>query len=116
MNMNTVLLMILGHLVSDYTLQGWLAQAKSKSWWKQNAPDEKFRNDWLAALVCHALYWAILTFLPLYGNENWYAIVLINAAVHTVIDHLKCNAKILNLIQDQFLHLVQILVTFFIFG
>ena len=34
--MNTILLMILGHMLADYTLQGWLAQAKGKSWWRQN--------------------------------------------------------------------------------
>ena len=113
---NIILLMVLMHLLSDYTLQGWLAQAKSISWWKQNAPDKKFKNDWMAALICHSLYWAILTFIPLYRNEHWFYFVLGNTVLHCIIDDLKCNRKKINLIEDQFLHLVQIIATFLVFG
>ena len=118
--MNAILLMILGHLLADYTLQGWLAQAKSKSWWRQNFQEhelEKVRHDWQAALICHSLYWSILTLLPLYGkSECWYVYVLVYNVIHAVIDDLKCNQKKINLVQDQLLHLVQIVVTYLIIG
>lgn len=110
--MKTIILMILGHLVSDYTLQGWLAQAKQIKWWKDNAPDEKYRHDWIAGLVCHSLYWSILTFLPLYRDDGFIPAVMANAYVHAVIDHLKCNRLSINLCEDQLFHLVQIVLTF----
>lgn len=108
--MKIILLMILGHLVSDYTLQGWLADAKQVSWWRRQTSDPKYRHDWLAGLVCHSLYWSILTFLPLYSLGCWPWIVASNAAIHAVIDHAKANSRIINLWQDQALHLVQILI------
>ena len=38
-----LVLMILGHLIADYLLQGWLAKAKAKSYW-ENAPEkERFK-------------------------------------------------------------------------
>ena len=38
-----LVLMILGHLIADFPLQGWLAQAKAKSYW-ENAPEkERFK-------------------------------------------------------------------------
>lgn len=30
------------HIVDDYYLQGWLASAKQKSYWKENAPDKLY--------------------------------------------------------------------------
>lgn len=110
--MRIIILMILGHLVSDYTLQGWLANAKQIKWWKDNAPDNMYRNDWIAGLACHSLYWSILTFLPLY-HSDWFApAVFANAIIHMVVDDLKCNRLSINLCQDQAFHLAQILVTF----
>lgn len=32
------LLMIFLHIIDDYKLQGWLASAKQKKYWKENAP------------------------------------------------------------------------------
>ena len=107
--MKLILLMILGHLVSDYTLQGWLAEAKQIAWWRKQTDDPKNRHDWLAGLVCHSLYWSLLTFLPLYGYAEWAWIVVTNAALHAVIDHAKANMRIINLWQDQLMHLIQIL-------
>jgi len=119
--MNTIMLMLLGHLVSDYTLQGWLADAKQRNWWAvrtSELPAESkvlYRHDWMAGLACHALYWSLVTFLPLYGHPAWWVIVLSQASVHAVVDHLKCNAHRINLWQDQLLHLLQILVAYWLF-
>lgn len=114
--MKLILLMILGHLIADYTLQGWLASAKQSEWWKKNAPDELYKYDWLMALLCHSLYWSILTFLPLYSSPLWAYTVLVNAALHAAVDHLKANARLINLWHDQLLHLAQIIATCLVLG
>ena len=115
--MNTVLLMILGHLVADYTLQGWLADGKQKSWWDKICGGkvlDKYKHDYIAALVCHSFYWSIAMMLPLYGNGAWAFAVIGNAIVHTAVDDLKANRKVINLCQDQLLHLAQIVATYLI--
>ena len=65
MNWQTILvLMLLGHLVADYTLQGWLADGKQESWWKKvcgGVIPDKYKYDYVAALFCHALYWSIFS-------------------------------------------------------
>ena len=113
-----IALMLLGHLVSDYTLQGWLADGKQKKWWQKLVPNgelpRKYRFDYLAALVCHALYWSIFICAPFYASAYFLWAILANTVVHAIVDDLKANRGVLNLIQDQLLHLNQILVTFFI--
>lgn len=116
----TLVLMILGHLISDYTLQGWLADGKQKSWWRkifgavvENAVPDKYRFDYIAALVCHALYWSIFICAPFYASDWFLTAIILNSAAHAIIDDLKANRFKLNLIQDQLLHLGQILATFF---
>lgn len=112
----TLVLMLLGHLVSDYTLQGWLADGKQKLWWNKAYGGkkvlEKYRHDYIAALVCHALYWSIFICAPFYASDWFLAVIILNSAAHAIIDDLKANRMKLNLIQDQLLHLVQILLTF----
>lgn len=58
----TIIAMLSAHLITDYTLQGWLAEGKQKSWWDKisngNLPP-KYRYDYIAALICHALYWSV---------------------------------------------------------
>jgi len=112
--MEILLFMILGHLISDYTLQGWLADGKQKSWWVKrlyglsSAIQAKYRYDYIAALICHSLYWSIITFLPVHDIAGWPVIVLFNAAIHCIIDDLKANRLKINLCTDQLLHLGQI--------
>lgn len=120
--MKIILLMILGHLIADYTLQGCLAKMKQKAWWKEMLNDikperrHKYHHDYIVALVCHALYWSLLAFLPLYNSPVWASVVLVNAALHAVIDDLKANRNAINLCQDQLLHLAQIVVTYLVLG
>ena len=109
----SLMLMILCHLLADYPLQGWLAQAKSKSYW-ENA-DDKNKRDYIPALVCHCAMWGILVFLPLtfFCDEfGWFWLALpTNIAIHYVVDNLKANKRAINLWQDQLIHFMQILVT-----
>lgn len=112
-----LILMLLGHLVSDYTLQGWLADGKQKKWWQKLVPNgelpRKYKYDYIAALICHALYWSIFICAPFYASAYFLWAILANTVVHAIVDDLKANRGVLNLIQDQLLHLIQILVTFF---
>ena len=112
-----LVLMLLGHLVADYTLQGWLADGKQKSWWRkvfgghEDSVPDKYRFDYIAALVCHALYWSIFICVPFFASSWFLAAVALNTIVHAIVDDLKANRMKLNLIQDQLLHLGQILMT-----
>ena len=59
-----VLLMIFCHIVDDYYLQGWLASAKQKKYWEENAPDKMYRFDYIWALIMHSFSWAFMIMLP----------------------------------------------------
>lgn len=111
---HTVLLMLLAHLVADYTLQGWLADGKQKAWWDKvfggRTPDA-YCLDYIAALACHALYWSLLVCAPLWDSPRLAWLVAVNTVVHAVVDDMKANKKRINLVQDQLLHVLQIGIT-----
>ena len=123
MKIALLIFMIFAHITDDYYLQGWLASAKTKNWWKKNAPDKLYSKDYIMALFCHSLSWSIMIFLPiliysLYNqiDLNWFYLVLpINLIVHAIIDDLKANKFKINLIIDQSIHFIQIFITWLIF-
>lgn len=110
------LLMILGHLIADYPLQGILAQLKQKSFWSKYGP--KYRDDYIPALLGHSVMWGIIVFLPIlyfWGDylHWWQYLNLIQLiCFHFVIDDLKANRGKINLIQDQFFHFCQICLAY----
>ena len=113
--------MIFCHVVDDYYLQGWLASAKQKKWWIENAPNDLYKNDYLMALFCHSFSWSFMIQLPIliysfYTHLFIWNILLfiINLIIHMFIDNLKANKLKINLIQDQIIHFIQIVVTWFI--
>lgn len=119
MNKEFVLLfMLFCHVFDDYFLQGCLATLKQKKYWKENAPEEMYRNDYKMALVMHAISWSFMIMLPIafYNHFNvdgtFIAMFIANAAIHAIIDDLKANRKLINLIYDQICHIVQIAYTF----
>ena len=119
--MKLFLLMLLLHFIADYTLQGCLANMKQKSWWveqcqKHGFDFEKYKYDYVCSLICHALYWTLITFTPIIFFSDLSdivitAIVIGNMSIHAFIDHIKANKFKINLIVDQLLHLAQILIT-----
>lgn len=123
MKIALLIFMIFAHIIDDYYLQGWLASAKTKNWWKKNAPDKLYSKDYIMALFCHSLSWSIMVFLPiliysLYNqiDLNWFYLVLpINLIIHAIIDDLKANKFKINLIIDQSIHFIQIFITWIIF-
>ena len=123
MKIALLIFMIFAHITDDYYLQGWLASAKTKNWWKKNAPNKLYSKDYIMALFCHSLSWSIMVFLPiliysLYNqiDLNWFYLVLpINLIIHAIIDDLKANKFKINLIIDQSIHFIQIFITWIIF-
>lgn len=123
--MNTAILilvsMIFCHILDDYCLQSFcLVNLKQKSWWEKNASDSKYSKDYLVGLLCHSISWAFMVMLPivivLKGELNWLWILLpVNTVIHFLVDDLKANKKKINLIQDQLIHLGQILATWILF-
>jgi hypothetical protein len=122
-----LLAMIFLHIVDDYYLQGWLASAKQKSWWEKNAPDKLYKNDYIMALFIHSFSWAfMIMIIPSiyllntlgYINSTVIAITIwfiLNLIFHMITDNKKANRKEINLIQDQLVHLSQVLFTWTIF-
>ena len=116
-----LLAMIFFHIVDDYYLQGWLASAKQRMWWKNNAPDKIYEDDYIMALFMHSFSWTFMIMLvPTLLNINNLSILYVfvfgvNLLIHAVVDNAKANLKMLNLIQDQLIHLFQIYVTWLIF-
>ena len=114
-----LLCMLFCHIVDDYYLQGWLASAKQKSWWENNAPEELYKNDYIMALCEHAFSWTfIIMLIPtiyIYFNLCNVGIYLFmfcfNWAIHCIVDDSKANKKMINLIQDQLVHISQVILT-----
>lgn len=117
-----LILMFFTHIVDDYYLQGILAKMKQKGWWKENASDEKYKFDYIPALICHALSWTIMITLPILYASSWnphwalYIIMGANLAIHAVIDDLKANKHKINLCIDQSVHFAQIIATWCIWA
>lgn len=118
-----LLTMIFFHIVDDYYQQGWLASAKQKSYWEQNAPDKMYKHDYIMALFMHSFSWSfMIMFVPtvysliIASNINAVSLVimiffLVNLCLHMITDDKKANKKEINLIQDQLVHLTQIVAT-----
>lgn len=116
-----LILMFFLHIVDDYYFQGILASLKQKSWWEEHAPGKLYQNDYKIALFEHAFSWSFVISLPWlvinFINYNLglslmlIAFYIFNTCTHALIDNLKANAKIINLIEDQCAHFIQIFIT-----
>ncbi len=117
--------MLFCHIYDDYHLQGILVDFKQKSWWKKNCPDKEYKYDYIIALFEHGFSWSFMIMLPLTflniigwmesNVEDFVLLLVINTLVHSAIDHLKANKKILNLCENQVIHVGQVLITWLIF-
>lgn len=120
-NIFIVLLMLFFHIVDDYHFQGILASMKQKEWWKENAPQQSYRYDYIMALMMHSLSWSFMIMLPIaFANGlnigmNFAFVLIANTILHGIVDDLKANRKKINLIIDQSIHLLQIVATAILF-
>lgn len=121
MNIFILIWMLFMHIVDDYYLQGILASMKQKIWWqKQEGYCDKYKHDYIIALIMHAFSWAFMITVPLIiigANQIVLSItIMINTIIHAIVDDLKANKKKINLVADQSIHVTQIVVTFIIFA
>lgn len=120
-NIFIVLLMIFMHIVDDYYLQGWLASAKQKKYWEENAPEKLYRYDYIWALIMHSFSWAFMIMLPIAFVKgfdigiSFLTVFICNLILHAFVDDLKANKRMINLWVDQITHLCQIALTAIIF-
>ncbi len=118
--MGVLLIMIFLHIVDDYYLQGILANMKQKDWWNKNLPQLLYRYDYLWALIMHSFSWTFMIMLPIMYLNNFevshvfMAIFIFNTIIHGFTDNLKANVKQINLIQDQIIHIIQIIITWWL--
>jgi hypothetical protein len=109
--------MIFCHIVDDYYLQGWLASAKQKKWWEENAPQSLYKYDYIWALIMHSFSWAFMIMLPIAFTMSFQINVLFiivfvaNMIGHALTDDEKANRFTINLWIDQIVHLSQIAMT-----
>lgn len=118
-------IMLFCHIFDDYFLQGCLATLKQKDYWEDYTKDKPekralYKNDYLAALICHGFSWSFMIMLPLNIVSSFkspYCIVMlfINFAIHTIVDNSKANVKSINLCEDQIIHLIQVFFTWAMF-
>ena len=117
------------HILADFNLQGILADMKQARWWNRQIDNlfsagqdpiprhfhrYRYKDDYIVALWMHALMWSIITFgmLALIVSPMALSIIIIvNAMIHAIIDDRKANMYLINLEQDQIMHIVQIAVT-----
>lgn len=119
MKWSILLAMIFCHILDDYKLQNPVLQdLKQKCWWDKH-PNmcDKYKDDYKMALAMHGMSWSFMIMLPImlwlkFDVNVWFIITwAVNARMHSEIDDWKANRGKLNLIQDQLLHLLQIVVT-----
>lgn len=116
-----LLIMIFLHIIDDYRLQGILASMKQKEWWvKQEGYKDMYKHDYIIALLCHSFSWAFMIMLPIFVSISFkltpavISIFICNLLAHALIDDMKANKHQINLVVDQSVHLLQIVVTWFI--
>ena len=120
-----LIFMLFFHIIDDYYLQGMLASMKQKSWWDKHADNKLYKYDYMMALIEHAFSWAVMINIPIvvYSyimNVNlnpilFISMFILNWIIHAMTDNAKANMFKINLIQDQCIHIMQILLTWFIF-
>lgn len=88
-------------------------------------PEKLYKYDYIMALAEHAFSWTCSIHIPVlvyaYVFQDFkslyvYIIVfLVNWAIHAITDHYKANLHKINLIQDQSIHIVQIIISWLIY-
>jgi len=83
-------------------------------------PKKIYKKDYLIALFFHSFSWSFMVMLPLYYYYNYMfnnvllILFILNIVIHFIVDDLKANKGIFNLIQDQLIHLLQIFISWFV--
>ena len=117
------LAMIFFGIVDDFYLQGKLCYLKQKKWWEDNYPDGQYSLDYKCALIIHSFSWSFMVMTPPFLYFHHYlentanadvaypvigTLIIINTFIHYMVDDAKANKLTINLITDQYLHIIQI--------
>lgn len=115
------LLMLFCHVFDDFFLQNCLSDLKTRVFWsKWTQENSSYKNDYIAALIMHSISWSFMIMLPLAIRYSFNVPILfgilfiVNVVIHAYVDNLKANKYKINLIQDQSIHILQIILTFLI--
>lgn len=116
--MKIFLLMLLLHIIDDFVLQAaCLNNLKQKAFWADyvTKTNKLYQYDYLVALFIHGLSWSLMIHLPFIFTDcnEWalFGLIIFQAIIHSKVDDEKANKKTINLVTDQFIHLVQIVIT-----
>jgi len=122
--MFVLFIMIFAHIIDDFKLQGIMADMKCRLWWYNTINTlehgEIYKYDYIVPLILHGFQWSMMVHsvfllsVSMRDNPILYISIIINGLVHSFIDNLKANEFKINLIQDQLLHLIQIIVIYLI--
>ena len=113
------------HVLDDFGLQHFthLNELKQKAWWteqlkKYPALDARlYKHDYIVCLMLHAFKWTCLTMVPMliaFGLPSAWTLALLvifSTATHAFIDDLKANKLKISLLQDQAMHVLQLIVS-----
>ena len=114
-----LLSMFFCHIIDDFYLQGILAEMKQKQYWLQYHY-KMYKYDYIMALVIHAFSWTFMIHIPILTliltnhitiPVQLFIVFLINVIIHSFIDNMKANLKLINLVEDQLIHFSQIIIT-----
>ena len=125
-----LMLCIWCHIIDDFVLQAaCLSKLKQRDWWKKQIGEmfeySPYREDYVIALIVHGLSWSFSILIPMIAYQFYtgdpipvgffWTSFCLNGLIHAIVDHLKANEYLINLVVDQSIHMAQILVTLFIF-
>ena len=117
-----LLSMLFMHILDDYCLQGILASMKQKEWWLSlNEYKPMYKYDYVVALIMHSFSWAFMIMLPIAitvkfnVSASFIIALFVNMIIHCIVDNLKANVRVINLVTDQAIHIIQILATALVF-
>lgn len=114
-----ILSMFLMHVIGDSIFQSiTLSMKKRKYYWKDY---NDYRNYlYIFYLLLHSFIWSTtihFSLILIMGikiiTRMFIISYIINILLHSVIDDMKANRKMIGMIIDQFLHSLQILLTFY---
>ena len=126
-----LIIMIYLHIFDDFHLQGILASMKQKQWWKdawekdsENSGKTEhefsfYEKDYIPALIAHSFSWAFTVMIPILWlmhrngevGFDYFFMLIWQAFLHGLVDHMKANKRSINLVEDQIYHMIQILMT-----
>ena len=114
-----VLFMILFNIIDDFVLQPiCLSKLKQKCWWEACGADNgKYQSDYKCGLVMSAVSWPIMVHIPilivfpLVNEFILFGSILVNMIIHYYCDDFKVNKFKIDFTKDQFIRIMQIIVT-----